>query len=215
MEKVEATFSAIYRDGVWTGGSGSGSHPANTASYRSFLQRFLRDEMVRSVLDVGCGDWQSSRLVDWTGVDYLGVDAVASVVETNRHRYETASVRFQQLDVLHDPLPMADLVLVKDVFQHWPNQVIAQFATRLAAYRHVLVTNTVDAHPLPSAEPIAPALAVNEDIEMGDMRPVDLAVSPFNWPVVEVHQHRSVRWRARMVEDKATVLLLNTPLVSQ
>jgi hypothetical protein len=42
---------------------------------------------------------------------------------------------------------------------------------------------------------------------MGDLRPIDLALPPFDWPVTEVHRHRSVRWRARLVETKSTVRL--------
>jgi SAM-dependent methyltransferase len=207
MDRAEATFSAIYRVGVWSGGSGSGSHPANTASYRAFVQRFIHIEKVRSVLDVGCGDWQSSRLMDWTGIDYLGVDVVAAVVEANRERYQGGNVRFQQLDVLHDPLPLADLVLVKDVFQHWPNDVIARFGERLASFRNVLITNTIDGHSGPHTGSERPLPGLNEDVTMGDLRPIDLALPPFDWPVTEVHRHRSVRWRARLVETKSTVRL--------
>jgi SAM-dependent methyltransferase len=205
----EATFSAIYRAGVWSGGSGSGSHPANTVSYRAFLQRLLHTERVRRVLDIGCGDWQSSSLIDWQGVHYLGVDVVEFIVGKNRRRFQSQDIRFQQLDVLHEQLPEADLVLVKDVFQHWPNDAIAQFLPRLRPYRYVLVTNTVAVQGLARTEPDAMRPGVNEDIEMGDVRPVDLARAPFDWPVVEVHAHRSIRWRVGMVEEKSTVRLLN------
>jgi SAM-dependent methyltransferase len=66
---------------VWGAGSGPGSASHETIAYRAFLQGFLQWNRVRSVVDLGCGDWQFSRFIDWSGVDYTGVDVVAPVIE--------------------------------------------------------------------------------------------------------------------------------------
>jgi len=50
-------------------GTGFGSLPWTTESYRRLLQDFLACRAIRSVVDVGCGDWQFSRLIDWRGID--------------------------------------------------------------------------------------------------------------------------------------------------
>ncbi len=55
--------------------------------YRAFVQQFMSRNSVRSVVDLGCGEWQFSRLIDWTGVRYLGVDVVPAVIEKNRPRF--------------------------------------------------------------------------------------------------------------------------------
>jgi 2-polyprenyl-3-methyl-5-hydroxy-6-metoxy-1,4-benzoquinol methylase len=83
------------------------------------LQAFLRDNAVRSVVDVGCGDWQFSRLIDCSGLDYRGFDVVPAVIEAHRAAFGREGVRF---DLLEDfaALPEADLVLRKDVLQHLP-----------------------------------------------------------------------------------------------
>jgi hypothetical protein len=52
-------FSKAYRDDHWQGGSGRGSTPKNTAEYREFIECFLRERKIRSVVDIGCGDWRA------------------------------------------------------------------------------------------------------------------------------------------------------------
>lgn len=69
--------------------------PEYAEPYVDMLQRFLHDYEIRSVVDLGCGDWQFSRLIDWSGVDYLGLDVVEFVVDTNREQFATDSIRFE------------------------------------------------------------------------------------------------------------------------
>ena len=51
-------FKQVYAKGKWGKGSGVGSDPRNVPDYIGVLQTFLRDMQIRSVVDVGCGDWQ-------------------------------------------------------------------------------------------------------------------------------------------------------------
>src|SRR5689334_20558292 len=75
-------FTGIYGRGTWgtndagVGTSGAGSTLQATAVYRAFLQQFLKDHAIRSVVDAGCGDWEFSQAIDWTGIDYRGFDIV-------------------------------------------------------------------------------------------------------------------------------------------
>ena len=80
LSLLHQTFQAIYRDQAWVRGSGPGSSPANTIEYRAFVERFIEANSVRSVTDLGCGDWQFSHLIDWSQVEYLGLDLVPEVV---------------------------------------------------------------------------------------------------------------------------------------
>src|SRR5438045_1098621 len=68
-------FNDIYRRDLWQGGSGAGSREELTRDYRAMLQQFLGSNAVTSVVDVGCGDWQFSRHMNWGGIDYTGTDA--------------------------------------------------------------------------------------------------------------------------------------------
>lgn len=167
-------FERIYGDGLWGGGSGSGSRDATTLAYRQLLGRILAGGFARRVVDLGCGDWQFSRLIDWTGADYLGIDIVPTVIEANRRDGSSGQkkIRFECADIRDYSLPDADLYLVKDVLQHWPDGDVRSFLTRMAG-REMLITNSVGAR--------------HTDLKMpGHFRPLDVRRRPFSVPAQEL-----------------------------
>ena len=160
-----SVFTRIYDRGVWGGGSGAGSNIEHTVLYAGLVQYLLASKAVRSVVDLGCGDWRFSRYIDFHGVDYLGVDIVPSVVTSNNAHYGAPGIRFELADVASFALPECDLVLCKDVFQHLDNSSVSKVCAQLTRARLWLITN--DFHPS------------NEDCENGDTRPLDPTVPPF------------------------------------
>lgn len=163
------TFEDIYRQDRWTNGSGPGSAPSSTIEYRAFIERFIKENEVRSVTDLGCGDWQFSKLIDWTGVEYTGFDIVDFIIERNVRDYGADNVRFQLLTDIAD-LPGGDLLLCKEVLQHLPNAMIADYLDQFRRkYKFTLITNAIE--PLDIA---------NGDIASGDWRPLRLDRPPFS-----------------------------------
>jgi hypothetical protein len=85
----DKVFTDIYQDKTWgtneagRGHSGTGSTLQATVVYRAFLQQFMKDNGIKSVVDAGCGDWEFSSAIDWRGIDYRGFDIVASLVKQN------------------------------------------------------------------------------------------------------------------------------------
>lgn len=136
-------FTAIYKENRWGVGSGPGSDPVQAAPYMSYLQLFLKHYNIRSVVDAGCGDWRFSSKINWDGVQYLGLDIVSDIVSQNTKKYGSANVSFQEFDIT-SPMPEAELLIVKDVFVHWPNWVIMKFLAQFSRYKYVLVTNDVE-----------------------------------------------------------------------
>ena len=55
----------------------------NNKKYITFLTKFLKDHDITNVCDIGCGDWQVSKHIDWTGIHYLGIDVVKDVIKKN------------------------------------------------------------------------------------------------------------------------------------
>lgn len=201
-------FDEIYATDAWDAGSGLGSLPGVTSAYRDLIQSFLADHEISSVLDLGCGDWQFSSLIDWSGIDYTGVDVVASVVESNREKYTAPNIRFEVGAPDMTGLPGAELLIIKDVLQHLPLADVQRFTDEvLPRYRYVLVTNCV-----------RPFWRLNADIPAGAFRPVDLRRKPFGLAGKEllsfkgpwhVHRGRPRRWR------KFTVLFENPEVVAR
>jgi SAM-dependent methyltransferase len=165
-------FNFIYGADLWEGGSGAGSLPQSTEIYRAFLKDFMTKNGVRSVVDAGCGDWQSSQLIDWNDIDYLGID-VSSVALSNTKRFAKDGVRFVEGDARTLDLPEADLLIMKDVLQHWSNRDIMAIIPQFRKFRHCLITNG-------ATEEVK--AYVNKDMPAGGYRPVDLSQPPFSIP---------------------------------
>jgi hypothetical protein len=163
-------FEQIYSSGGWVrSGSGPGSSSANTIEYRAFVSRFIEANGIRTITDLGCGDWQFSRFLDWSGLEYLGLDVVPEIVENNRNLFGQANVQFEMF-ISPDALPGGDLLLSKEVLQHLPNSTIIEYLNAIRRkYRFALLTNT-----------IVPISHVNVDINLGGYRPLRLQNPPFS-----------------------------------
>ncbi len=163
-------FNRIYANDEWEGGSGPGSFPEATATYRAFLQDFMKKNSVRSVVDVGCGDWQSSRLIDWDRRRLQPASMYLPVVLKNTRSFGRSGIRFIEGDARTMDLPQADLLIVKDVLQHWSNADIMAIIPKLRRFRYCLITNGATAHQKGD---------INKDGPAGGFRPVDLSLPPF------------------------------------
>jgi SAM-dependent methyltransferase len=175
-ESHEAIFTNIYNCALWgknaegEGFSGEGSLLPNALEYMDFLQKFIKSNNIKTVLDLGCGDWEFSRHIDWTGIEYTGYDIVKSVVEKNVKKFSTSSIRFEHSNILSSKLPQADLVVCKDVLQHFSNEDILLLIQKISKYRYCLMTNSTTPGSF---------TARNEDIPVGNFRPIDLTKAPF------------------------------------
>lgn len=169
-------FTRVYETGLWgkdeqgNGTSGSGSTLENATEYIVFLNKFIQRNQIKTVVDIGCGDWEVMKHVDLSGVEYIGVDVVPSIIQRNIEKYASSHVHFIVADCIQDPLPKADLLLCKDVFNHLPNDLVFKVIDRFRNYRHILVTTDVEAATLTSG---------NGNIVLGDWRSIDLSAPPF------------------------------------
>lgn len=179
---MQGAFSTIYREDLWEGGSGIGSTVTNTAPYRKCVEEFIRANGIQSVVDLGCGDWQSTHLIDWNGASYLGLDVVPSVIEANRRKWGPRGFQFRLVDISKDELPSADLLLIKDVLQHWPNRNVLDFLPKLDNFKYAIVCNGIKG---------GPDRPMNSDIALTGFRPIDLRLPPFNLPAEELLRFRT------------------------
>lgn len=191
---MKQAFEDIYKNALWgknsagSGTSGTGSTIRATMYWRLFLTEFLKNNHITSVVDAGCGDWEFSQSIDWTGIDYKGYDIVESVVEADRKRFEAPNIHFFAANMIDTELPPADLLISKHVLQHLPSEAVKKFMTQFGKYRHVLLVDGVDPITLSSSNP---------DIAAGDYRDLDITAPPFNlhgaklltyWDGINMHQ---------------------------
>ena len=181
-------FDQIYNENVWGDGKGSGigSDPDAVRPYTAFLQQFLEDNHIKSIVDLGCGDWQFSKELNLKGIHYHGIDVAKSVIESNQKTYSSPTVKFSVLGS-YEELPQADLLICKDMLMHLDRkEVQAIIRDAFPKFTNVLITS--DVHPYSKVgEFFLKARGkwegmFNEDILTGEMTPFDIRMSPYNLP---------------------------------
>lgn len=180
-----SVFNRIYKKHLWGIGSGLGSHEANTVLYRELLQRIFDDERFNSFVDFGCGDFQIMELMKVPSYkSYVGIDVVADLIKENKEFYgrQHPNYLFYHIEDMSAMKPgselfKADMIIIKDVLQHLPNQSIKYFIEKiLPNFKYALITNDYSDD----------VILRNSDIAKGQARPVDLTYSPFNLENMEL-----------------------------
>lgn len=155
----EAVFEQIYKLERWGKGkgSGTGSDPKYCEKYLKYLELILGDKTlgVNSVLDIGCGDWQLYGNFEWAGIDYTGCDISQVALDLAATRTDRKLVKVsglaETLNLIHTVEP--DLILIKDVMQHWTDEEISYFLNELkstSCWKHVVTSNNWKFHRDPT-----------------------------------------------------------------
>ncbi len=173
----ESVFTNIYKTAEWgrnekgEGCSGLGSTVENAKPYTSYLAKFIEQHNIKSVVDLGCGDWSFSRHFNWDNIQYTGVDVVKYIIRRNQKQFSAPNIRFVHADVATYELPEADLLVCKDVMQHMSSGDIHKVLSQFSKFKYCLLTNDVY-DPLIVAD-------INGEINSGGLRPLDLTKAPF------------------------------------
>lgn len=136
----------------YSGSSGDGSSMEYNRDYIKFLKGFIRQQEIKSVVDVGCGDWQFNRDIYLrSNVKYSGYDVYKPMIdEVNRiYKVYRNDWIFEVKDCLKDMDTMvsADLLIIKDVLQHWSDSEVKYFLDKLLIemrYKFVIIVNSTD-----------------------------------------------------------------------
>lgn len=157
-------FNSIYLNSVWGGDSGGGSRKENTGDYRKFLHQFIQEKGIKSITDLGIGDYQVYNDMDfcnaYPNITLRGYD-ISSVVLERIKDFATDKISFSLGDARKQK-PTTDLVIIKDVMIHWSNQDVEEFVQDLPKSKYILVSHDIKN-------------ATEEDITPGNFRPFDFA----------------------------------------
>jgi 2-polyprenyl-3-methyl-5-hydroxy-6-metoxy-1,4-benzoquinol methylase len=176
-QSLSDRFAAIYRNRLWLNGrpsgalSGLGSEIANTYQIRKQLPELLKSLGTKTLLDVGCGDFNWMREIQLPG-EYVGIDIVREVIETNIDQYGVVGRSFRVLDGTRQALPDADTVLCREVLFHLSFGDIWNLIENVRQSKATFFIATTDNE-----------LRMNADILSGDFRFLNLRRAPFYFPV--------------------------------
>lgn len=153
---MENTFTNIYENSIWgnnnscdyNGSSGEGSNvDYNKDTYVPFLKKFIIDNNIKTVVDLGCGDFKCGKLIyENLDVNYLGYDAYKKIIDYHNSTHDSDKYNFIHLDFCNNKenIQGADLCILKDVIQHWKLDNIYGFLDYLCLtkkFKYILICN--------------------------------------------------------------------------
>jgi len=133
---MESKFTNIYDKKKWgskngKGSSGTGSNNSpDIKFYINLLMKHIHENNIKTVCDIGCGDWEFSKTIDWNGLHYTGIDCVKSVIDFNKENYSQENIEFIHGEAGNIPEGY-DLVILKDVIQHWDDDQIKKILPQI------------------------------------------------------------------------------------
>jgi SAM-dependent methyltransferase len=144
-------FKDIYANNKWEdpkagegGGSGGGSDPTYCKKYLAWLLPYLKTHGIKSVLDLGCGDFRIASHYYKEVEHYYGVDVVTRYPAGLRFNFKQADFSVpSNLEAIFEWCGPVDLVLVKDVLMHWTDDEIRLFTKTLVKlpWKRLITTN--------------------------------------------------------------------------
>ena len=174
-KSVKKTFTEIYKKNYWNSSesiSGTGSESIQTQILISKLPALLKEYNIKRILDLPCGDFNWMRNIDLSDFNYTGGDIVEELIKKNKKIYlEQPNYKFIVIDLITDPLPASDLIIVRDCLVHLSYDNIKQAIKNIksSGCKYLLTTTFTDKNE-------------NKDIITGDWRPLNLEKPPFCFP---------------------------------
>ena len=166
--------------------SGLGSHqPEIINPYIEVLKIFLTSfKTPITVCDLGCGDFNVGKELVKYSKNFVAVDIVEDLIAHNKKHFKEENVVFYCLDIAKDELPKADCAIIRQVLQHLSNAEIQSIASKLKAFKYVIVTEHL---PVGNFTPNRNIIS-GQGIRLKKQSGVNLLAPPFNFKVKEEKQ---------------------------
>ena len=152
--------------------SGLGSDLNITKKLIQDLDIFLKNNKIKSILDIACGDflWMN-KLIYNNNLKYLGLEIVEKIVENNSKLFARENIKFKCSDVINDILPLDyDFIIVRDFLIHIKNDDIINLIEKIkkSNCKYFAINNF-------------PNIKSNKEIKgYGHHRYVNIEIPPFN-----------------------------------
>lgn len=144
-KSVAETFKEIYEENVWGGKrgefySGDGSGEQYAAVYADVIRKFIRENKIERVVDLGCGDFRVASKFVSPDFHYTGCDVVFSLVRHLNETHKNETTEFRCVNIVEDELPDGDLCLIRQVLQHLSNAEIERVLENAQKYKFLIIT---------------------------------------------------------------------------
>jgi SAM-dependent methyltransferase len=172
LKNDKERFTKIYELKYWNEDnlSGPGSNMDNAIPYLRYLQDFIDNRKIKTIVDLGCGNWELMKhIIIPNNVQYWGIDLVDKIIDDNIRKHAKSNIQFEKVNNVTDCKKYAgDLLIVKDVMQHWNFEAIHYFIKEiLVNFKYAILVNDFREK------------TKNEQIEIGMYRTLDLEKEPF------------------------------------
>ncbi|NBB23596.1 hypothetical protein GVM20_00470 [Porphyrobacter sp. SLTP] len=176
-ENIASIFQNIYEKNSWTNGSGPGSISQLNLELFDFIENLRKTEDLKSMVDLGCGDFQLFRKFEFNqNFSYIGYDVVSDLIEKNNKTFSSNFMKFCIMPSDLADIPETDLVVIKDVLIHLDNATSKKIINRsIEISKFIIFVNNISKG----------ATDYNMDIGIGEFRPVDVSLWPFGLNVIE------------------------------
>lgn len=173
-KQAKSVFKEIYHSNFWGSSesiSGRGSTLEETALVIELINDLILKFNIKSILDIPCGDFNWMNKVDLSSVSYIGADIVEEIIDKNNINFNSSNISFVVKDLINDPLPQCDLIIVRDCLVHLSNKDIQKSLINIknSGSKYLLATSF-------------PSFSHNNNIVTGEWRPLNLQRKPFNLP---------------------------------
>ena len=152
---MEKSFTEIYKTNLWgydgndlyNGSSGPGSEIYYNVSYIEFVKKFILQNKLQSVIDLGCGSCKClNSIYDNLNVQYVGYDCYKDIIEYNIKNNFNEKYNFIHLDIFKDKeqIISGDMCILKDILMHWKLVYICEFLEYLIEskkFKYILIIN--------------------------------------------------------------------------
>ena len=131
---MENKFSNIYNKNIW-GSSGTGSKfTPDNKWFLEELRKHLTKYKLKNIADLGCGDWAILKNFNFNKYEtYTGIDCVDFLINDLNKKYSTKNIKFIHQDISTTIPSGYDIVILKDVIQHWTDDYIETFFPKILA----------------------------------------------------------------------------------
>jgi SAM-dependent methyltransferase len=111
--------------------------------YVKFVNSFLIDKKLKSIIDLGCGDFNVGKNIYRHVHKYYAFDIVPDLIKKNKKIFNDKKIIFECKNFIDEKLPKADGVIIRQVLQHLDNKSITKILDKIKHYKYVIITEHI------------------------------------------------------------------------